>query len=650
MELTGAQIVIKLLERQGITTVAGIPGGSILPIYDALYNSSIKHILVRQEQAGGFIAQGIARSTGMPAVCLATSGPGAMNLLTAIADAKADSIPLVAITGQVATSFIGTDAFQEADTFGLSFPITKHSILVSSAEELLRVIPSAFSIAASGRPGPVLIDIPVNVQQQTVTFAEWPEPGKKTRQAARFRTQGKELVCKMNEFADILLKAENPVIFAGGGCTSTSARKGLLDFLEVFPAPVVTSLMGLCALSSEHRCFYGMTGMYGCKKANDALMNADVILAAGVRFDERAAGRKASYCKGKILHIDIDAAEIDKLVESRVSAVADTETALPVLAECIRSGKARGGRRSPELVEASCASSRGNSAGEARVPADSCATTRVSCASQESASISGASQKPGTVEENSRTSQEPASVSGASRNLDAARVAKDLRGNSADAASSASHETVSEGARLIACLPEAAARAGLDKKNIVVVTDVGQHQMWTAQGYPFTEPHQLLTSGSLGTMGFGLPAAIGAALASPGKRILCISGDGSIMMNVQELATLAELNCDITLAVIDNNALGLVKQLQASGFKHRYSASAYKKPSNIASIAEAFGIPSRHIDGTALIADFSEGGDARGCGGARNSDEQCAEWELFAFPKAGSGPRLLQISVPSSWK
>ena len=567
MELTGAQIVIKLLERQGITTVAGIPGGSILPIYDALYNSSINHILVRQEQSGGFIAQGIARSTGLPAVCLATSGPGAMNLLTAIADAKADSVPLIAITGQVETGFIGTDAFQEADTFGLSFPITKHSMLISSAEELLHAIPEAFSIAASGRPGPVLIDIPVNVQQQKVTFTEWPEPGKKTRQAARFRTQGKELVCKMNEFAEILVKAEKPVIFAGGGCTSTSARKGLLDFLEVFPAPVVTSLMGLCALSSEHPCFYGMTGMYGGQIANDALMNADVILAAGVRFDERAAGRKASYCKGKILHIDIDAAEIDKLVESRVSAVADTETALPVLAECIRSYMARTGKK---------------------------ATATEQC--------------------------DPV-------------------------------DELSEGARLIACLPEAAARAGLDKKDIVVVTDVGQHQMWTAQGYPFTEPRQLLTSGSLGTMGFGLPAAIGAALASPGKRILCISGDGSIMMNVQELATLAELNCDITLAVIDNNALGLVKQLQASGFKHRYSASAYKKPSDIASIAEAFGIPSRHIDGTALIAHggICSFGDARGCGDA-SVYAPCADWELFAFPKAGSGPRLLQISVPSSWK
>ena len=597
MEATGAQIVIKLLERQGITTVAGIPGGSILPIYDALYNSSIKHILVRQEQAGGFIAQGIARSTGMPAVCLATSGPGAMNLLTAIADAKADSIPLVAITGQVATSFIGTDAFQEADTFGLSFPITKHSVLVSSAEELLHVIPEAFSIAASGRPGPVLIDIPVNVQQQKVSFDEWPAPGKKTRQAARFRTQGKELVCKMNEFAEILLKAENPVIFAGGGCTSTSARKGLLDFLEVFPAPVVTSLMGLCALSSEHRCFYGMTGVYGCKKANDALMNADVILAAGVRFDERAAGRKASYCKGKILHIDIDAAEIDKLVESRVSAVADTETALPVLAECIRSGMARGGRRSPALTEASRTSAAG---GDLRALQP---------------------QSTSVLHDETRDAAGVSSTVDASRDLGVSGV--------------------SEGARLIACLPEAAARAGLDKKNIVVVTDVGQHQMWTAQGYPFTEPRQLLTSGSLGTMGFGLPAAIGAALASPGKRILCISGDGSIMMNVQELATLAELNCDITLAVIDNNALGLVKQLQASGFKRRYSASAYKKPSDIASIAEAFGIPSRHIDGTALIADDCVNDD---------SENGSSEWESFAFPQSGSGPRLLHIHVPSSWK
>ena len=621
MEATGAQIVIKLLERQGITTVAGIPGGSILPIYDALYKSSIKHILVRQEQAGGFIAQGIARSTGLPAVCLATSGPGAMNLLTAIADAKADSVPLIAITGQVATSFIGTDAFQEADTFGLSFPITKHSVLVSSAEELLHVIPEAFSLAASGRPGPILIDIPVNVQQQTVSFTEWPEPGKKTRQAARFRTQGKELVCKMKEFAKTLLEAKNPVIFAGGGCTSTSARKGLLDFLEIFPAPVVTSLMGLCSLSSEHPCFYGMTGVYGCKKANDALMNADVILATGVRFDERAAGRKASYCKGKILHIDIDAAEIDKLVESYSSAVVDTETALPVLAECIRS----------------------------------------------ESHVSGSEKKTCDIAFSTANESFHPNI-----------------------ANSTPQEPTSQGARLIACLPEAAVRAGLDKENIVVVTDVGQHQMWTAQGYPFTEPRQLLTSGSLGTMGFGLPAAIGAALASPGKRILCISGDGSIMMNIQELATLAELNCDVTVAVIDNNALGLVKQLQANGFKHRYSESFYKKPSNIALIAESFGIPSRHIDGTALIEGKSVGifNGTRGCDGniaqnkadsdssfpgthgcdgmsdtnapstaftndcreTRTSGKSCADWELFAFPKAGSGPRLVQISVPSCWK
>ena len=611
MEATGAQIVIKLLERQGITTVAGIPGGSILPIYDALYKSSIKHILVRQEQAGGFIAQGIARSTGLPAVCLATSGPGAMNLLTAIADAKADSVPLIAITGQVATNFIGTDAFQEADTFGLSFPITKHSILVSSAEELLHVIPEAFSLAASGRPGPILIDIPVNVQQQTVSFTEWPEPGKKTRQAARFRTQGKELVCKMKEFAKTLLEAKNPVIFAGGGCTSTSARKGLLDFLEIFPAPVVTSLMGLCALSSEHPCFYGMTGVYGCKKANDALMNADVILATGVRFDERAAGRKASYCKGKILHIDIDAAEIDKLVESHCSAVVDTETALPVLAECIRSELAQGKKRCEKPTE-----------------------------------VCEVSSAPQDARDSSEVLKNESQASSDDKNTCNETFSATNESSHCNAATSAPHETISEGAKLIACLPEAAVHAGLDKKNIVVVTDVGQHQMWTAQGYPFTEPRQLLTSGSLGTMGFGLPAAIGAAIASPGKRILCISGDGSIMMNIQELATLGELNCDVTVAVIDNNALGLVKQLQANGFKHRYSQSFYKKPSNIALIAESFGIPACHLDGTALIADGSVGSFA--C--VHTSGKPCADWELFAFPKTGSGPRLVQISIPSSWK
>ncbi|MCR4939468.1 MAG: acetolactate synthase large subunit [Treponemataceae bacterium] len=578
MEATGAQIVIKLLERQGIKTVAGIPGGSILPIYDALYKSSIQHILVRQEQSGGFIAQGIARSTGLPAVCLATSGPGAMNLLTAIADAKADSVPLIAITGQVATSFIGTDAFQEADTFGLSFPITKHSMLISSGEELLKAIPEAFSIASSGRPGPVLIDIPVNVQQEKVHFPAWPEPGKKTRQAARFRTQGKELVEKMDKFAQTLLEAENPVFFVGGGCTSTSARKSLIELLDIFPAPVVTSLMGLCALSSESPCFYGMTGMYGKKEANEMLEEADVILAAGVRFDERAAGRRASSCKGKILHIDIDAAEIDKLVQSYSSAVTDTETALPVLAECIRSRMKKEGKKAPGSI---------------------------------------------TVLEKK--------------------------------------EELSEGARLIAALPQAAERAEFDKKQIVVVTDVGQHQMWTAQGYPFTETRQLLSSGSLGTMGFGLPAAIGAALASPGKRILCISGDGSIMMNLQELATLTELDLDVTVAVIDNQALGLVKQLQARGFKHRYSESAYKKPSDIASIAEAFGIPSRHLDGKALLSP-QEASLRRESAKADSLPDRAKEstaepkfaehedWEHFAFPKTGSGPRLIQIKVPSSWK
>ena len=606
MEATGAQIVIKLLERQGITTVAGIPGGSILPIYDALYKSSIKHILVRQEQSGGFIAQGMARTTGLPAVCLATSGPGAMNLLTAIADAKADSVPLIAITGQVETGFIGTDAFQEADTFGLSFPITKHSMLISSAEQLLTAIPEAFSIAASGRPGPVLIDIPVNVQQQKVSFGDWPEPGKKTRQAARFRTQGKDLVEKMDKFAKTLLEAENPVIFAGGGCTSTSARKSLLELLDIFPAPVVTSLMGLCSLSSEHRCFYGMTGIYGKKTANDTLMNADVILATGVRFDERATGRKASYCKGKILHIDIDAAEIDKLVESYSSAVVDTETALPVLAECIRSRMAHSGKKA------------------------AFAERRDMAAVSEPHSDSGQNTPSGTAP---KTSEH--------------RVCTAC-GNTA--------EELSEGAKLVSVLPEAAAHAGLNKDNIVVVTDVGQHQMWTAQGYPFTQPRQLLTSGSLGTMGFGLPAAIGASLASPGKRILCISGDGSIMMNIQELATLSELGCDVTIAVLDNNALGLVKQLQASGFKHRYSESAYKKPSDIATIAEAFGIPSRHIDGAALVSrNRTEGddiaqNDADKKGEILTNAATSSDWEAFAFPKTGSGPRLLQISVPSTWK
>ncbi|ULQ60575.1 hypothetical protein K7I13_04620 [Brucepastera parasyntrophica] len=336
IEATGAQIAVTLLERQGIHIVSGIPGGSVLPLYDELAKSTIRHILVRHEQGGGFIAQGMARSTGYPAVCIATSGPGAMNLLTAIADARADSIPLVAITGQVNTSLIGTDAFQEVDTFGLSFSITKHSVMVKSAEELLEAIPQAFTLAASGRPGPVLIDIPRDVQLMTARFESWPEPGKPEKKAERFRTDPGETARILGGAADLLLDSEKPVLYIGGGCNSPEAAKYLAEFLEKMPLPVTSSLMGIGAVSSAYPLHLGMVGMHGTGAANYAMHNADVIFAAGARFDDRATGVISKFCpNAKIIHIDIDAAEINKILPSYYSIVGDIESSLPVIIQLL---------------------------------------------------------------------------------------------------------------------------------------------------------------------------------------------------------------------------------------------------------------------------------------------------------------------------
>lgn len=342
IKATGSQIILRLLEMEGVKYVAGIPGGQILPLYDELNKSSIKHILVRHEQAAGFIAQGMSRSTGIPAVCMATSGPGAMNLLTAIADARCDSIPIVAITGQVNTSLIGTDAFQEADTFGLSFPITKHSMMVKSVSELLTAIPLAFEIASSGRPGPVLIDVPRDVQTGFAEFEEWPkirsiEEVKKSVFARKFSTPEDKIPCVVEEMTQVLLSAERPVLYVGGGCNSPVASFSIKTLLESFDAAAVTSLMGIGSLPKNFKNNLGMVGMHGSYAANKAMHDADVVLAMGVRFDDRATGVIAKFCpEAKILHIDIDAAEINKILPSSCSLVCDLEAALPLLVSKIK--------------------------------------------------------------------------------------------------------------------------------------------------------------------------------------------------------------------------------------------------------------------------------------------------------------------------
>ncbi len=542
IKATGSQIIVKLLEMEGISIVAGIPGGSILPFYDELNRSSIKHILVRHEQAAGFIAQGMSRSTGKTAVCMATSGPGAMNLLTAIADARCDSVPMVAFTGQVNSKLIGTDAFQEADTFGLSFPITKHSIMVKDALELLTVVPKAFSIAVSGRPGPVLIDVPRDVQMQEVEFESWPEissieEDKHSDLAKRYNTPAEELPSIAEKMAECLLSAKKAVFYLGGGCNDGEVAQSIKNLMDVYDTAVVSSLMGIGAVPRSNPNNFGMLGMHGNHAANVAMYEADVILAAGVRFDDRATGVISKFCpNAKILHIDIDAAEINKILNAHLSLVCDVQSAIPLITEIIRERISNADAEYAEAKASRC-------------------------------QFIGNLQKL-YAETSSLELGRPCDVADSSINPRA----------------------------FIHAIPDMACKAGLQPENIVVTTDVGQHQMWSAQYYKVEKARQFLTSGSLGTMGFGLPAALGAALADRSKRVVCISGDGSIMMNIQEFATLAEENLDVTVFVLQNGTLGMVRQQQEYLFDKNYSASIFQKVPDFIKIAQGFGIDA--IDAT----------------------------------------------------
>ena len=532
MKLTGSEIIIQVLKMHGIDVVAGIPGGYILPFYDTLAKSGIRHVLVRHEQAAGFVAQGIARTTGKPAVCLATSGPGAINLLTSVADARCDSVPIIAITGQVPTSFIGTDSFQEGDTFGLSMPITKHSAMIKRVEDVLETVLSAFEIAASGRPGPVLIDVPRDVQvaQLDVTDAELSAARKRIADFDRFaegrrnlfRTKSGDYDALVAQFADVLAGAKQPVLYIGGGAQSPEAAAAIASFRAAYTAPVVTSLMGVGVTESAESL--GMVGMHGSYAANRAMHDADCVFVLGARFDDRAAGVSSQFCpNAKILHIDVDAAEIGKILPPFASLVYDVQTALPAVTAAVQAAVAGG----------------------------------------ETAQVREAWY----------------------RDMQALKAETDnlLVGRRTESA-------LPNPRAFIAGVPAFAEQCGLSARDIIVTTDVGQHQMWTAQCYPFVRPRQLLTSGSPGTMGFGLPTAEGAALANPGKRVICFSGDGSILMNVQELATLAEQQLDVTVIVLENGTLGMVRQQQKFLFEKNYSASVFMQNPDFVAVARGFGL------------------------------------------------------------
>ncbi|WP_395300965.1 acetolactate synthase large subunit [Enterobacter sp. ECC-175] len=496
---TGAQLIVHLLERQGITTVAGIPGGTVLPLYDALSQSTkIRHVLARHEQGAGFIAQGMARTQGKPAVCMACSGPGATNLVTAIADARLDSIPLVCITGQVPSSMIGTDAFQEVDTYGISIPITKHNYLVRDIAELPQVISDAFRIAQSGRPGPVWIDIPKDVQTAEIEIDVLPEPGERAP-APEFSAES------VRDAAAMINAAKRPVFYLGGG--AINAAEEARQFAEKANLPTTMTLMALGMLPKAHPLSLGMLGMHGARSTNFILQEADLLIVMGARFDDRAIGKTEQFCpNAKIIHVDIDRAELGKIKQPHVAIQGDVAE---VLAQLIPQTDANPRQEWRQLVA-------------------------------------------------------------------------DLQ-NEFPSAIPAEGDPLSHYGLInavAACVDDSA----------IITTDVGQHQMWTAQAYPLNRPRQWLTSGGLGTMGFGLPAAVGAALANPDRKVICFSGDGSLMMNIQEMATAAENQLDVKIILMNNEALGLVHQQQSLFYKQGVFAATYPGMINFMQIAAGFGL------------------------------------------------------------
>lgn len=498
--MTGAELIIRMLEQHGITSVSGIPGGAALPLYDALGNSRIRHILARHEQGAGFIAQGIARTTGKAAVCISSSGPGATNLMTAIADAKLDSVPLVCITAQVSSPMIGTDAFQEVDTYGMSIPITKHNYLVRNVQDLPGIIADAFRIAESGRPGPVWVDVPKDVQAAIIEIDELP-PIMPKDPLPLFDAE------KVTEAAAMINQAKRPILYIGGGIVASQSQQLVQSFAERAGLPTTMTLMGLGTIPQQHPLYLGMLGMHGARYTNMILQESDLLIVVGARFDDRAIGKAEQFCPdAKIIHVDIDRAEISKIKQPDIAINADAGQVLAMLL--------------PQ------------------------------------------------IEVNARQAW----------NDHIAQIKQEFPLEQINKSDPLSHFG------LIAAVADAV------DNDAIITTDVGQHQMWVAQAYPLCRPRQWLTSGGLGTMGFGLPAAIGAALAEPSRKIVCFTGDGSIMMNIQEMATAAEHNLDIKIILMNNQALGMVHQQQTLMFNEHIVASAYPYQTDFVTIAKGFGL------------------------------------------------------------
>ncbi|MDX5630565.1 MULTISPECIES: acetolactate synthase 2 catalytic subunit [unclassified Brenneria] len=498
--MTGAQWVVQALRAQGVETVFGYPGGAIMPVYDALYDGGVEHLLCRHEQGAAMAAIGYARATGKVGVCIATSGPGATNLITGLADALLDSVPIVAITGQVGSALIGTDAFQEIDVLGLSLACTKHSFLVESLESLPDVMAEAFAIAGSGRPGPVLVDIPKDIQLAEGDF---------TPNFAPVDTLFDFPAREVEQARELLAKAQKPVLYVGGGVGMAQAVPALRAFIAATGMPSVATLKGLGSVDANHPYYLGMIGMHGTKAANLMVQQCDLLIAVGARFDDRVTGKLNTFAPhASVIHMDIDPAELSKLRQANVALQGDLKALLPALQQ-------------PLDIDAW----------------------------REQAALMKA-EYPWRYDHPGQAIYAPALL-----------------------------------------------KAISDRKvaNTVVTTDVGQHQMWTAQHMAFTRPENFITSSGLGTMGFGVPAAVGAQVARPDDMVICISGDGSFMMNIQELGTIKRKRLPLKIVLLDNQRLGMVRQWQQLFFDERYSETNLSDNPDFLTLASAFNIPGQRI-------------------------------------------------------
>ena len=508
MELTGAQILLECLHREGVTTLFGYPGGAVIDIYDELGRSPIQHVLVRHEQAAVHAADGYARASGKVGACLVTSGPGATNAVTGIATAYCDSIPLVVITGQVSTPLIGNDAFQEVDIVGITRPCTKHNYLVKDINSLATIIRQAFYLARSGRPGPVLVDLPKDITQAKCKFV-WPEEVR----MRSYNPNYKPNLVQLRKAAELLQEAKRPLILAGGGSLTANASPELLAMAEKFSIPVVSTLMGLGAFPGNHKLWYGMVGMHGTVAANTAMTQTDLIVAVGTRFADRITGKLSKFAQNaKIIHIDIDPTSIRKNVKVDVPVVANCKEALAGIMEVLIAG-----------------------GGMEQLPKD---------------------HKDWVALLNKVRDEKPLVYY---------------------------KDTAIKPQQVVEAV------ANITKGEAIVSTEVGQNQMWTAQFYCFTKPRTLLTSGGLGTMGYGFPAAIGAQFAHPDKLCIDMAGDGSIQMNIQELATVVEHKLPVKVVILNNCNLGMVRQWQELFYDQNYVSTCMEGQPDFVKLAEAYG-------------------------------------------------------------